>query len=138
LGGISALVGVGLNAANYASDWKDRDYGNVERFVSSAVSPDDVAYVEYDAYFPARVKAKDVYYQVIDWNTFHLMSQQQKDSVSVIIDRPENIDETIRGLGGLWHMTGERLEPTRKGMFQGRGFGFLSIENYDLVVLRRN
>lgn len=135
--GLSALIGIGLHAADYASDWRDRDYGYVEKFVNSAVRPDDVAYVEYCAYFPARAKAKDVYIQAIDWNIFPLMSHQEKDSVSVIIDRPENIDETIRGLGGSWYVTGERMKPTRRGVFQGRGFGFLSIENYSLLVLRR-
>jgi hypothetical protein len=134
---LSAASGVGLNATTYASNWQDRNYDHVEQLVSSTVHADDIAFVDFTSYYAAKKRAMDVFFQYPEWDILPLMSKEQKDSITVILVRPEEAGNVIHGLGGAWNQTGDMLAPSKRGLFEGRGLGFLSHDDNKIQVFRR-
>lgn len=134
---LSAAAGAGLNTAAYAWNRQDRKYSHVEQFIGQAVRADDVVYADPAGYLAARLLARDVYFPNTDWDIIPLMSQQQKDSITVVVIRPEYVEAVTKGLGGKWQGTGQRLAPRGRSIFGNRNMGFLTVEPVDLVVYRR-
>jgi hypothetical protein len=134
---LCASAGVGINAAVYADNWRDRNYTRVENFVSSVVRADDIAFVDQAPYYAARGQARDVFFPIPDWDMFQLMSAEQKDSITVVLVRPEHAVMAIRGLGGAWYPTGDMLAPSKNGLFEGKGWGFISLPDTQIQVFRR-
>jgi hypothetical protein len=140
---LSALAGAGLDAVAYMHDRRDHDYSRMENFVDQSVRVDDVAYVEDQVYIAARQRARDVYYPIsvpgpYDGNVFPLMSQEQKDSITVLIVRPTSAADAKRILGGSWSETGQELVPTGNGIFGNRNLGLVTQTLDDLRVFRRS
>lgn len=140
---LSVLAGAGLDTVAYVHDRRDHDYSRIERLVDQSVRADDVAYVEDQAYVAARQRARDVYYPIsvpgpYDGNIFPLMSQEQKDSITVLIVRPTSAADAKRILGGSWFETGQELVPTGNGIFGKRNLGLVTQTLDDLRVFRRS
>ena len=140
---LSMLAGAGLDSFAYVHNRRDHDYARIESFIDQSVHADDVAYVEDQAYLAARSRAREAYYPIsvpgpFDGNIFPLMSQEQKQSVTVIIVRPTSADDAMRSFGGSWFETGQELVPTGRGIFGNRSVGLVTQTLDDLRVFRRS
>lgn len=135
---LSILAGVGLNAAAWAGDRQDRNYARVSGSLTTTVHADDTAYVDPEGYLAARPLARDVYLaKVAEGDILSQLSQQQKDSITVLVIRPEEAERVLQAFGGNWQETGHRLAPTGHSIFGSRDLGFLTFKPIDLVVFRR-
>jgi hypothetical protein len=134
---LSVLAGAGLNFAAWAYDRQDRSYARIEQFIGSVIRADDIAYVDHEGYLAARPLAKDVYLPTIPGGgILLLLSQQQKDSITVLVIHPEELSEVLKTFGGDWQMTG-KLAPTQRSLFGDRNLGFVTFRPNTLVALRR-
>jgi hypothetical protein len=66
------------------------------------------------------------------------MSQEQKESITVLIVRPTSADDAIKSFGGSWFETGQELVPTGRGIFGNRNLGLVTQTLDDLLVFRRD
>jgi MFS family permease len=136
---LSALAGAGLNLAVCLSDWRDRDYARVEEFIAQSVRPADTAYVDSEGYLAARTIAADVYLpEIAGGDILDQLSVEQKNSITVLVIRPEDAARVLAAFGSQWQPTGQQLAPTERLLFAGRNLGFLSLKPVDLVVYRKN
>ena len=135
---LSALAGAGLNLMAYESDREDHDYSRIQQFVSQSIHSDDIVYVEPVAYETTRDRARDAYFPNPDFEITELMTQQQKDSVTVVLVRSDWGGDITRALGGSWHETGENLAPAAQSIFDDRNLGFLTARFSGLRVYRRS
>jgi len=135
--GLSAAAGAGLHAAAYAGNHQDRDYSRLEQFVDQTVHPDDIAYVDVTGYLAVRQRARDAYFPTAEGPIIPLMSQQQKDSITVLLIPPSELEYTTNGLGGQWRDTGETIVPTGRNIFGDRRVGLVTFRPINLTVYRR-
>ena len=135
---LSAVAGAGIHIAAYIGNYKDRDYSHLERFVDQTVHADDVAYVDTPAYLAVRQRAQDAYFPQTEVNIIPLMSQQQKDSITVLLIPPSQLQYTTNGLGGQWEETGQTIVPTGHNIFGTRKVGVVTFPPIDLRVYRRH
>jgi hypothetical protein len=140
---LSMLAGAGLDTVAYARNRRDHDYARIENLVDQSVRADDIAYVEDQAYLAARQRARDVYYPIsipgpFDGDIFPLMSQEQKESVTVLIIRPTSAADAIKSFGGSWFETGQEIVPTGHGIFGNRNLGLVTQGLDELHVFRRS
>ena len=134
----STLVGVGIHLFIFSFDRQDRDYYQVQRFIEQTVRPDDIAYADHVGYMAVKNRAHDVYLPTSDWDIIPLMSKEQKDSITVLILRPEYVSIVPQELGGNWKPTGEALIPQGHIFLGGKlNLGFLTISDAHLLVFRR-
>jgi hypothetical protein len=134
---LSAAAGAGLHAAAYIGNYQDRDYSHLEQFVDQTVHPDDIAYVDTPGYLAVRHRARDAYLAEAEGPIIPLMSQQQKDSITVLLIPPSQLEYTTNGLGGQWQETGQMIAPTRRNLFGRRRVGIVTFRPIDLTVYRR-
>ena len=134
---LSAVAGAGLHAAAYIGNYQDRDYSHLEQFVDQTVHPDDIAYVDTPGYLAVRHRARDAYLAEAEGPIIPLMSQQQKDSITVLLIPPSQLEYTTNGLGGQWQETGQMIAPTRRNLFGRRRVGIVTFRPIDLTVYRR-
>jgi hypothetical protein len=110
----------------------------VEAFMSRVVRPSDIAYVDFAGFFPTAKIARDTFTPLVDtWNMTDLMSQEERNSVTILILRPKDVSQVMAALGGTWWPTGDKMVPTEKSLFEGKRLGFLSFEVSEAVVYRR-
>ncbi len=142
---LSAAAGAGLHAAAYIGNYQDRNYSHLEHFVEQTVHADDIAYVralhDGDIYLavkgsehgmPICPKQKAAVALVIP-----LMSQQQKDSITVLLIPSSELEYTTSGLGGHWQETGQMIAPSGRNLFGNRRVGLVTFRPIDLAVYRR-
>jgi hypothetical protein len=134
---LSAAAGAGLHAAAYIGNYQDRDYSHLEQFVDQTVHADDIAYVDITGYLAVRQRARDAYFPVTEGPIIPLMSQQQKDSITVLLIGSSELEYTTNGLGGQWQETGQRIAPTGRNIFGNRRVGLVTFMPIDLTVYRR-
>jgi hypothetical protein len=134
---LSAAAGAGLHAAAYIGNYQDRDYSHLEQFVDQTVHADDIAYVDITGYLAVRQRARDAYFPVTEGPIIPLMSQQQKDSITVLLIRSSESEYTTNGLGGQWQETGQWIAPTGRNIFGNRRVGLVTFMPIDLTVYRR-
>jgi len=134
---LSAAAGAGLHAAAYIGNHQDRDYSRLEQFVDETVHVDDVAYVDTRGYLAVRQRARDAYFPEAEERIIPLMSQQQKDSITVLLIPSSELEYTINGLGGQWKETGQMIGPTGRNIFGNRRLGLVTFRPIDLTVYRR-
>ena len=134
---LSAAAGAGLHAAAYIGNYQDRDYSHLEQFVDQTVHADDIAYVDITGYLAVRQRARDAYLPEAEGPIIPLMSQQQKDSITVLLRPPSQLEYTTNGLGGQWQETGQMIAPTRRNLFGRRRVGIVTFRPIDLTVYRR-
>ena len=136
---LSAAVGAGLHAAAYIGNYQDRDYSHLEQFVDQTVHADDIAYVDFAGYLAVRQRARDAYFPETEPgrpDSCYLMSQQQKDSITVLLIPSSKLEYTTNGLGGQWQETGRKIAPTGRNIFNGH-VGLVTFMPIDLTVYRR-
>ena len=134
---LSAAAGAGLHAAAYIGDYQDRDYSNLEKFVGQILRADDIAYVDTTGYLAVRQRARDAYFPETEVRIIPLMSQQQKDSITVLLIPSSELEYTTNGLGGQWQETGQMIAPTGRNIFGNRRVGLVTFRPIDLRVYRR-
>jgi len=134
---LSVAAGAGLHAAAYIGNHRDRDYSHLEQFVDRTVHPDDIAYVDTTGYLAVRQRARDAYLPEAETPTIPLMSQQQRDSITVLLIPPSAFEYTTNGLGGQWVETGQKIAPTGHNIFGNRRVGLVTFRPIDLTVYRR-
>jgi hypothetical protein len=134
---LSAAAGAGLHVAAYAGNRQDRDYSHLEQFVDRTVHPDDIAYVDITGYLAVRQRARDAYFPVTEEPIIPLMSQQQKDSITVLLLPSSALEDTTKGLGGQWQDTGQTIAPTGRNIFGNKRVGLVTFRPIDLTVYRR-
>jgi hypothetical protein len=135
---LSAIVGAGVHAAAYLGNYRDRDYSRLEQFVERSVRADDIAYADVRGYLAVRQRARDAYFPETEERIIPLMSQQQKDSITVLLIPPSELEYTATGLGGHWEETGQVLAPTGHNLFGNRRMGLVTFRPTDLTVYRRH
>jgi hypothetical protein len=134
---LSAAAGAGLHTAAYAGNREDRNYSHLEQFVAQTVRPDDIAFVDAPGYVAVRQRAQDAYLAEAEGSIIPLMSQQQKDSVTVLLIPSSTSEYTIKGLGGQWQETGQKIAPTGHNIFGNKRVGLVTFRPIDLTVYRR-
>jgi hypothetical protein len=135
---LSAVAGAGVHAAAYIGNYRDRDYSRLEHFVDQTVRPDDIAYADVRGYLAVRQRARDAYFPEAEERIIPLMSQQQKDSITVLLIPPSEFDYTTTGLGGHWEETGQVFAPTGHNLFGNRRMGLVTFRPAELTVYRRH
>lgn len=133
----SAVAGAGLHAAAYIGNYRDRNYSHLEQFVDQTVHTDDLAYVDIRGYLAVRQRARDAYFPLTEGPIIPLMSQQQKDSITVLLIPPSALEYTANGLGGQWLSTGQMIAPTGRNIFGNKRVGLMTWSPIDLTVYRR-
>jgi len=93
--------------------------------------------VDPQVYLATRQRVRDAYFPVPDWDITTLMSQEQKDSITVLIIPAEWFDNISGSLGGTWQETGKELVPVEHSMFGNRNLGFVTWKQRDHRVFRR-
>lgn len=133
---LASAVGVGLHLLACARDWNDRDYSKVQEFVKSSIGPDDWAFVDPQAYYPAKLTGAAIFFP--DPGSRQItMSSTQKNRLTVCVIGPERA-WVLKQLGGTWYRTGQEMIPKHVGLFgNNNSWGFLSLPNYRLAVYRR-
>jgi len=134
---LSAVAGAGLHATAYIGNYRDRDYSHLEQFVDQTVHVDDIAYVDIRGYLAVRQRARDAYFPETEERIIPLMSQQQKDSITVLLIPSWELEYTTNGLGGQWKETGQEFAPTGRNIFGNRRLGLVTFRPIDLTVYRR-
>jgi hypothetical protein len=134
---LSAVAGAGLHAAAYIGNRQDRNYSHLEQFVDQTVQADDIAYVDIRGYLAVRQRARDAYFPETEERIIPLMSQQQKDSITVLLIPSSELEYTTNGLGGQWRETGQMFAPTGRNIFGNRRLGLVTFRPIDLKVYRR-
>jgi hypothetical protein len=134
---LSAAAGAGIHAAAYLGNRQDRDYSRLEQFVNQTVQADDIAYVDTPGYIAVRQRARDVFFPYTEGPIIPLMSQQQKDSITVLLIPRSASEYTTTGLGGQWQETGQSIGPTGQNIFGNRRVGLVTFKPIDLTVYRR-
>jgi len=105
----------------------------VQQFVTSNIRSDDWAYVDPQAYYPAKLTGAATFF----WSSGNLMSSAQKSRVTVCVISPQEV-WVLKEFGGSWYSTGQEMIPTYTGLFGTKsGWGFLSLPNYRLSIYRR-
>jgi hypothetical protein len=137
LGLLSAAAGLGLNGIAYTGNWQERNYNRIERLVSPLVRANDVAFVDSPGYYAARSHVDDLFLQNPDWDILPLMTAAQKQSITVVLVTPEKAGDILKGLGGGWVMTGSTPSSFKRSVFDAKGLGFLSHDDYKIEVYRR-
>jgi hypothetical protein len=134
---LSVAAGAGLHAAAYIGDYQDRDYSHLEQFVDQTVRRDDIAYVDTPGYLAVRQRARDAYLPEAEGPIIPLLSQQQKDAITVLLIPSSISESTINGLGGQWHETGQKIAPIGRNIFGNRRMGLVTFRPINLTVYRR-
>jgi hypothetical protein len=100
---VCATIMIGLPARTVIAlvESDKRDYAKVSTYIASALNSDDIAFVDFSAYYPAKLHAKKVYLP----EYLNIMSAAERRSVSVAIIRdpatdPEKFAATE--FGGNW------------------------------------
>jgi len=83
--------------------WKQNDPQAIARFVKSVARPSDVIYCNASYYFAAKETTPDV--MTLEYRD--AMSPAERDSVSLILFNPADVDVVTKWLGGRWKETGE-------------------------------
>ena len=134
---LSAAAGAGIHAAAYIGNSQDRDYSRYEQFVDQTVHADDIAYVDATGYLAVRQRARDAYLWEAEGPIIPLMSQQQKDSITVLLIPSWALEYTTNGLGGQWQETGQMFAPTGLNLFGNKRVGLVTFRPISLRVYRR-
>lgn len=110
-----------------------RNYDEVSAYVSSALKPDDRAYIDFAAYYPARLRAGQVYLP----SYLDIMSDPERRGVNVAV-LAGGVDDSVAFLakefGGEW----ERAGPVYSPAVQRTLLSHVKQANpYRFAVLRR-
>jgi hypothetical protein len=134
---LAGAIGISLvlHGVTAADDWGDRDYANVEKIVRENVTGSDWLYGEFSTYYAAKRTAARTFMPLY----LPAFLPDEKERITVLVVAPKNFNEVTNAIGGNWISTGKRFVPERNGFWAARrNMGFLSTQNYELEVYRRN
>jgi hypothetical protein len=128
----ACCVGLPLRLLVIGMEWRQRDYAQVETFVTQTISSNDWVYCDFPAYYPAKTTAAMVFLPT------YQLSKEDKAKINVLVIDPDDRTSVVKNIGGNWAATGAALDsgaaPNRKtSCFRIRG----SAKLYRLAVLRR-
>jgi hypothetical protein len=115
-----------------------RDYAKVSDYVSTAITVNDIAYVDFQAYYPAKLKAKIVYLPPY----LSRMSDQERAAVTIaVLSSSQSGEGTIEPLakflennfGGNWKLA----ETTYSAIDRGLLGSFKLAQPYIISAFRR-
>jgi hypothetical protein len=127
------LVGLPTRLAIALAEAGGRDYGEVSAYIASALKAEDRAYIDFAAYYPAKLRAQKVYLP----SYLDVISDAERRDVTIAILRDEGQDSAAflsKEFGGDWEKAGPDYAPAVSR-------SLLSIVKpanpYRFVVLRR-
>jgi hypothetical protein len=132
---IIMLSGLPLRTVTACLQWNERSYCAVERLVEQSVGPADVAVADYAAYYAVKTRASRVF---LHHYALLMTKDEEKNSVSVIVESPEHITEIIEKLGGEWNDTGLRLSVADPWISLPAFLRTRIASPYSLVVYKRS
>ncbi len=131
----AAGISLALHGVTAADDWCDRNYANVEKVVRENVTGTDWMYGEFSTYYAAKRTAARTFMPLY----LPAFLPDEKERITVLVIAPKNLNEVTNVIGGNWISTGKGFAPKRRGFWAARrNMGFLSTQNYELEVYRRN
>lgn len=127
---MSMIMGLPLISAWSAAYADERDPARVAAFVQSHVLPTDIALSDYAAFYAIAPVAAEVYFPAY----LEVISEQEKQAISVLVVSPQDFIHLARHIGGEWIFTGAQLRSRHTGRWTS-----VSIwgPQYDLAVYRR-
>ncbi len=78
---------------------------------------------------------RDAYFPNPDLEIIPLMSQQQRNSITVILVPREWAADVTKSLGGIWEDTGQGLAPADHPIFGNINLGFLTWNSVDFTFI---
>jgi hypothetical protein len=128
------LIGAGLHAVTALADWPDRDYAPVEQLVRANITSADSMYGDFATYYAAKRTGAQIFMPLY----LAAFSPDEKAGLTVLVVSPNNLSEVTNIVGGNWISTGKKFVPASAGFWASRrNMGFLSTQNYELEVYRR-
>lgn len=103
---LACAMGIGLPArlAVAALRANEPPYSAAEKFISGHLKASDEAYIDYSAFYPAMLSAKKTFTLRYFQNA---MTADEKNSVNVLVIRPQDADGMTNALPGGWKLEGE-------------------------------
>jgi len=127
------LIGLPARLAIALIEAGERDYGPASSYVASVLNSEDTAFIDFPAYYPARLRAKKVYLP----SYLRIISDGERRSVTVAIlgDSGENPETFLsKEFGGDW----EKSAPDYAPIIDRASTGFVMLAKpYHFIVLRR-
>jgi hypothetical protein len=134
----ACLLGLPLQLGLSAYDWEDRGYGRVEAMVEESVQPEDWAFTQYGAYYPARRKAAMVFLP----HSLYRLTPRERERLTLLILAPDERERVIEWVGGEWGSLGAGIRPRKGTLFEdllGRPLRFGNLDRkYELQAFRRS
>jgi hypothetical protein len=131
---MALAVGPALHGITAIADWRDRDYSNVEKLVRENVTSNDWLYGDFSTYYAAKKTAARVFMPLY----LAAFLPSEKGRLTVLVIAPENFNAATNIIGGTWGSTGKKFTPASNGFWATRrNMGFLSTQNYELEIYRR-
>jgi hypothetical protein len=129
------LVGLPFQLALATYTRADRDYGSVRRALEQTIRPDDSVYCDYEAYYVAVGRAREVI------GPMHLdtITASERSRLSLVIVDPDTEGPVLTALGGHWQPVGPAIEPstvTKGVLVRDLPFGLFN-KIYRLQAYRR-
>ena len=141
---LACLVGFPARMAVTLLEWDLRDPEPVNRLVLETLRPGDWVYTEFEAYYPAKAIAEQLflppYLGIISVpgreRVPAAMTLSERERVNVLITKPARRELTLREFPGRWEEVGHYVaDPSRQvGLLKRVHFG---AKPYDLTVYRR-
>ena len=100
---VAALVGWPERMVVCALEWRQRSYAGVETFIREHVTPADIVYADWQAYYPLLTSAGEVWF---DYGA-RANPERVRDTVSVLVVCPDTLESARRRVGGTWTRVAE-------------------------------
>ena len=110
------------------NEWEERDYSIVTRFVLKNVNETDIAFINWQAYYPAKIKAKKILFH------YDISNHSDISKVSVLIVEKDFFKKNSAFNESQW------IEIDSLGLLrpQNKKYYFISVANkYELTAYRR-
>ena len=134
----SGFAGLPARVAVALLDAELRNHVTMSHYVSGALDRTDVAFVDFPAYYPAKLKVKSVVLPTY----MEIISPEERAAVTAAVlinshaDDPKKESSVLfleKSFGGKWVISGPAFTPGRPRMLRGLGLA----EPYALAVFRR-
>lgn len=130
---VAMFIGLPLRTAVACLQWNERSYEGIQRLVEESVGKSDVVLADDPTYYAVKTRAAKVFLS----QYIVQMTKKEKDSVSVVLDTPEKVEQRLKDLGGRWEDTGRRILPVKPMMPLPAFIQSRISDMYSLVVYVR-
>ncbi len=128
----ACLIGLPARTMVTLAEWDLRDYRPVRELIKQKITPEDWVYCGFEGYYAAKVVTPDVFLPPYR----EVMSARERDSMTVIVVRPESVTEAIEYFGGCWTCIAAYDANTEQRFSIAGRWGFGS-KPYQLAIYRR-